>query len=131
MACGPPPSALRTGGPEPARQQESAAARCAKLHRPLPVPAMSMELLRLYPRVLSLLGPEGRLGWILALGNLALAVAQFAEPVLFGRIIDALAGAERAGTQAPAATVAVLMAAWAGFGLFSIITGVSVALHAD
>ena len=54
-----------------------------------------MDLLRIYARVLALLGPEARLGWLLALGNLALAAAQFAEPVLFGRIIDALAGTAR------------------------------------
>ena len=58
-----------------------------------------MNFLRLYSRVLRLLGPEARLGWVLAVANVALAVAQFAEPVLFGRIIDALvkrAGRERA-----------------------------------
>src|ERR1700722_10400595 len=90
-----------------------------------------MDLLRIYARVLALLGPEARLGWLLALGNLALAASQFAEPVLFGRIIDALAGAERVGGQAPAETIVELMAAWVGFGLFSIATGVTVALHAD
>jgi ATP-binding cassette subfamily B protein len=90
-----------------------------------------MDLLRIYARVLTLLGPEARLGWMLALGNLALAAAQFAEPVLFGRIIDALAGADRAGGTSPPATVAVLIAAWVGFGLFAIATGVTIALHAD
>jgi hypothetical protein len=52
-----------------------------------------MNILRLYARVLSLLGSEGPLAWILALANLALASAQFAEPVLLGRIIDTLTGA--------------------------------------
>ena len=89
-----------------------------------------MDLLRIYARVLALLGPEARLGWLLALGNLALAAAQFAEPVLFGRIIDALAGGARA-TPAPLSTIAGLVAAWVAFGLFAIAAGVSVALHAD
>jgi len=44
-----------------------------------------VSLLRLYTRVLELLGKEARLGWILAVANLLLAAAQFAEPVLFGR----------------------------------------------
>jgi hypothetical protein len=44
-----------------------------------------MSMLRLYTRVLDLLGKEARLGWILAGANLLLAGAQFAEPVLFGR----------------------------------------------
>ena len=41
-----------------------------------------MSLLRLYTRVLQLLGKEARLGWILAGANLLLAGAQFAEPCL-------------------------------------------------
>ena len=90
-----------------------------------------MDLLRIYARVLALLGPEARLGWLLGLGNLTLAASQFAEPVLFGRIIDALTGADRAGAPATPATVAVLLAAWVGFGLFTIAAGVTVALHAD
>jgi ATP-binding cassette subfamily B protein len=90
-----------------------------------------MDLLRIYARMLTLLGPEARLGWLLALGNLALAGAQFAEPVLFGRIIDALAGAARGGGPAPPSTIAGLVAAWVAFGLFAIAAGVSVALHAD
>jgi ATP-binding cassette subfamily B protein len=90
-----------------------------------------MDLLHIYARVLTLLGPEARLGWLLALGNLALAGAQFAEPVLFGRIIDALAGAARGGGPAPPSTIAGLVAGWVAFGLFAIAAGVSVALHAD
>jgi glucan exporter ATP-binding protein len=90
-----------------------------------------MDLLRIYARVLALLGPEARLGWLLALGNLTLAAAQFAEPVLFGRIIDALAGPSRGGGPTPPASIAVLIAAWVGFGLLAIAAGVTVALHAD
>jgi hypothetical protein len=45
-----------------------------------------MSLIRLYARVLDSLGSEARLGWILAVANVLLAVAQFAEPVLFGWI---------------------------------------------
>ena len=51
-----------------------------------------MSMLRLYTRVLELLGKEARLGWILAFANLLLAGAQFAEPVLFGKIVDVLSG---------------------------------------
>ncbi len=82
-------------------------------------------------RVLRFLGPETRLGWLLAFANLALAVAQFAEPVLFGRIIDALIGAQ-AARAAPAWTaLAPLLAAWVGFGLFTIVCSTVVALYAD
>ncbi|HSV23429.1 MAG TPA: glucan ABC transporter ATP-binding protein/ permease [Xanthobacteraceae bacterium] len=90
-----------------------------------------MSLWRLYARVLFLLGPETRLGLYLAIANFALAAAQFAEPVLFGRIIDALAGSQAKGTPAAWSDLLVLLAAWVGFGLFTIVCGVTVALHAD
>jgi ATP-binding cassette, subfamily B, beta-glucan exporter len=84
-----------------------------------------MSLLRLYTRVLELLGKEARLGWILAVANLLLAAAQFAEPVLFGRIVDVLSGKSTGNSAWP------LLAAWAAFGLFTIGAGALVALHAD
>jgi ATP-binding cassette subfamily B protein len=83
-----------------------------------------MSLLRLYTRVLELLGKEARLGWILAVANLLLAAAMFAEPVLFGRIVDVLSS-KNGGSAWP------LLAAWAAFGLFTIAIGAVVALHAD
>ena len=90
-----------------------------------------MMILRLYARVLSLLGPQIRLGWALALANVALAAAQFAEPVLFGRIIDSLAGAQGAEGSLSWARLSPLVAAWVGFGLFIIVCGALVALYAD
>ena len=69
-----------------------------------------MKILPLYARVLGLLGPQIRLGWALALANVALAAAQFAEPVLFGRIIDSLAGAQGAGGSLSWARILPLVA---------------------
>ena len=88
-------------------------------------------LLHLYVRVLRLLGSETRLGWLLAVASLALAIAQFAEPVLFGRIIDALARAQAGGAPPARADLVPLLAAWAGFGLFTIVCGALTALNAD
>jgi ATP-binding cassette subfamily B protein len=90
-----------------------------------------MNFIKLYVRVLKLLGSEARLGWMLAAANIALAAAQFAEPVLFGRIIDALASAQ-AKSAAPAwSDLSILLAAWVGFGLFTIACGAIVALYSD
>jgi ATP-binding cassette, subfamily B, beta-glucan exporter len=86
-----------------------------------------MSLFRLYARVLELLGKEARLGWILAGANLLLAGAQFAEPVLFGRIVDVLSGNPSAGSY----SAWQLLIAWAAFGLFTIGSSAAVALHAD
>ena len=55
-----------------------------------------MKLFRIYGRALATLGPERSLGVLLAIANVALAAAQFAEPVLFGRIVDTLASAQGA-----------------------------------
>jgi len=87
-----------------------------------------MSLLRLYARVLEQLGKEARIGWILAFANLLLAGAQFAEPVLFGRIVDVLSA-----KPGPAGSSSAwpLLLAWAAFGLFTIVCSAAVALHAD
>ncbi len=91
-----------------------------------------MPLIRLYVRVLELLGKEARLGWMLAFANLVLATAQFAEPVLFGRIIDVLSkNTPTAGAGLLPASPWPLLWAWVGFGLFTIACGAFVALHAD
>ena len=90
-----------------------------------------MSLIRLYIRVLRMLGTESRLGWTLAIANLGLAAAQFADPVLFGRIIDTLVNAEkRAGTPTWAQLTPLLLA-WIGFALFTIVCGALTALYAD
>jgi ATP-binding cassette, subfamily B, beta-glucan exporter len=90
-----------------------------------------MSFLRIYFRVLDLLGPEVRLAGLLALANIALAVAQFVEPVLFGYIIDALSGALPAGVGPAIAALAPLIGAWVAFGLFIIVASTLVAWFAD
>jgi ATP-binding cassette, subfamily B, beta-glucan exporter len=89
-----------------------------------------MKLIRLYLRVLGVLHREARLAWILAVANLALAAAQFAEPVLFGRVIDALTGASATGEEVWPRLIA-LLTLWVAFGLFTIVCGTLVALYAD
>ncbi len=90
-----------------------------------------MSFLRIYLRLLGLLKPEARLAITLALANIALAVAQFVEPVLFGHIIDALSGALPAGLWPAAQVLAPLIGAWVGFGLFIIVAAALVAWFAD
>src|SRR6202171_2311473 len=90
-----------------------------------------MKFLRLYLRVIELLGREARLGWLLAVANLALASAMFIEPILFGRIVDMLANAQGHLSQLSLSHLMLLVGAWVGFGLFIIVCGTLVALHAD
>jgi ATP-binding cassette subfamily B protein len=86
-----------------------------------------MSIFRLYIRVLELLGKEARLGWLLAVANLLLAASQFAEPVLFGRIVDVLSGKTVAGSS----SAWPFLIAWVAFGLFTIACSAVVALQAD
>jgi glucan exporter ATP-binding protein len=86
-----------------------------------------MSIFSLYTRVLKLLGKEARLGWLLAFANLLLAASQFAEPVLFGRIVDVLSGKAVAGSS----SAWPFLLAWVAFGLFTIGCSALVALQAD
>ncbi len=90
-----------------------------------------MQVFHLYMRTLALLGSEARLAIILSLANLFLAASAFAEPVIFGWIIDLLTGSQKTGKPVTWADLTPLTLAWVGFGLFTIAASVLVALHAD
>ena len=89
-----------------------------------------MSFYRIYARVLLLLRPERRTVALLLLGTVGLVVAQFAEPVLFGHLIDRLT--HPAGGGAPSfAALLPTVAAWAGFAVATIGAAVAVSLLAD
>ncbi|QXX75087.1 glucan ABC transporter ATP-binding protein/ permease [Methylovirgula sp. HY1] len=90
-----------------------------------------MSLPQLYVRALRLIGNEGRLAVFLVLGNLAIASAQFAEPVLFGRIVDRMNAGEAMHHSPGLGELLPLVSAWIGFALFAIVGSVFVGLHAD
>jgi ATP-binding cassette, subfamily B, beta-glucan exporter len=90
-----------------------------------------LSIVQIYLRVLAQLAAERRLALMLVFANLALACAQFVEPVLFGRIIDTLTNAQAQQRDPTWGDLRPLMGAWVGFGLFSIAASVLVALHAD
>jgi glucan exporter ATP-binding protein len=81
-----------------------------------------MNLIRTYLRALGMLATEKWLAIGLVLANIAIGLVQLAEPVLFGRVVDALAGGEEAFP---------LIGLWAALGLFSILASVVVAVAAD
>jgi len=81
-----------------------------------------MSIIDVYRRVLGLLSADKAVAIVLAVSNLALASLQFAEPVLFGMVVDALA------RNQPAMH---LVALWALVGFLSVAANVLVALHAD
>jgi ATP-binding cassette subfamily B protein len=89
-----------------------------------------MRFHRTSARALERLRPELRLAVLLALGNIAFAIAQFAEPLLLGRIVDRLSQAR--SLVAPRwSDLAPWLAAWAGFGRLTILASLRIALNAD
>jgi ATP-binding cassette subfamily B protein len=81
-----------------------------------------MSLFATYVRALRLLGAERRTALALTVSGIVLALLQFAEPVLFGRVIDAL-------TRDQAALPWVSL--WAAFGFVSVAANIVIALRAD
>ena len=81
-----------------------------------------MNIVKTYLRALGLLASEKWLATGLVVANVAIGLVKLAEPVLFGRVVDALAGGEEAFP---------LIGLWAALGLFSILASVVVAVAAD
>lgn len=90
-----------------------------------------MSFFALYRRVLGLLAPERPLVILLAVANLALATLPFVEPLLFGKVVDTLAGAAGRPAGAVWADAVRLLAIWGVVGVVGIVANMLVALHAD
>ena len=90
-----------------------------------------MGFLRLYGRVLWLLGSDRPMAMGLAVAALALAGLQFLEPVLFGRVVDLLARSDRMDQGALWAEATTLLVIWGAVGLAGIAANVAVGLFAD
>jgi len=87
-----------------------------------------MGFLRLYGRVLWLLGSDRPMAMGLAVAALALAGLQFLEPVLFGRVVDLLARSDRMVQGALWADATTLLVIWGAVGLAGIAANVAVGL---
>ena len=69
-----------------------------------------------------MLSSERMLALALVLAGIAIAVVQLAEPVLFGRVVDALS---KGGEAFP------IIGIWAALGLFNIVASMALAILAD
>ncbi len=81
-----------------------------------------VSIVTTYRRALGLLAPERRLAGSLVAANVAIGIILLAEPILFGRVVDALSHGAGAFS---------LIGLWAGLGLFGILASMVVALAAD
>ena len=82
----------------------------------------SPAMISSYARALGMLSSERRLATALIAANIAIGVVQLAEPILFGRVVDAIS---RNMEAMP------FIGLWAALGLFSIAASVVVASSAD
>ena len=90
-----------------------------------------MEFFRVYGRVIGLLRDERGLAIALALANIAVAALQFYEPVLFGKVVDLLSGAQGRSTEALWHDAIQLLMLWAAVGIGGIVANIVVSLQAD
>ncbi|OBZ93669.1 cyclic beta-1,2-glucan ABC transporter [Pararhizobium polonicum] len=81
-----------------------------------------MSLFQVYARALQYLAVHKLRVSAIVVANIVLAVITIAEPILFGRIIDAISSKQ---------TVTPLLLMWAGLGVFNTIAFVLVAREAD
>ncbi len=81
-----------------------------------------MSVIHLYARAVKMLLPQRTIATWLALASFAIALVQLAEPVLFGRVVDALS---KGGAAFP------IIALWAALGLASVFASVVVSVYAD
>jgi ATP-binding cassette, subfamily B, beta-glucan exporter len=81
-----------------------------------------VSLFQVYARALSYLGVFRFKVSLIVLSNIVLAVITIAEPVLFGRIVDAMSASD---------DVTPMLAMWAALGLFNTIAFILVSREAD
>ncbi len=90
-----------------------------------------MSFFQIYWRVLAMLRGEKRAVTILVVAAVAMVATQFAEPVLLGRLINALSQGARDGHLPTLAALMPTILAWIGFALASIAAAVVVSLLSD
>jgi ATP-binding cassette subfamily B protein len=90
-----------------------------------------LTFFQVYGRVLGLLKQDRLIAIGLVLANLLVIGFQFAEPVLFGKVINLLTQSDGFSTAVLLRNAEVLLGIWAAIGLTGILANVNVAVQAD
>ncbi len=90
-----------------------------------------MKFVTIYARVLGLLRQDRRIALFLAASNLAVMSFQFAEPVLFGRVINLLTRSDSMKSGQVVHGAVVLLGIWAGVGLASIGASILLSMQSE
>ena len=90
-----------------------------------------MRFLRVYSRVIGLLGRDLRVAALLSFANLMVAGLQFLDPVLFGRVIQLLTDASDLPPDLLWQRAAQLLGIWGAVGVAGIGANIAVALQTE
>jgi glucan exporter ATP-binding protein len=90
-----------------------------------------MHLLKLYKRVLGMLGGDRRIAILLGVANIIVAGLQFLDPVLFGRVIGLLARSDQLPRAELWQDARSLLGLWIAVGAVGIGANMATALHAE
>jgi glucan exporter ATP-binding protein len=90
-----------------------------------------MRFLRVYGRVIGLLGRDIRVAGVLAGANLLVAGLQFLDPVLFGRVVNLLSQSDHLATSDLWHQAAWLLGIWAAVGVSGILCNIVVSLQTE
>src|SRR6476646_6717268 len=90
-----------------------------------------MRFLRVYGRVIRVLGRDLRVAAVLTGANVAVAALQFLDPILFGRVVNLLWRSDQpdAGSLWPQAVM--LLGLWAGVGVVGIVSSIVVSVQTE
>jgi glucan exporter ATP-binding protein len=90
-----------------------------------------MLFLKTYWRVLLQLGSDLKVAALLGATSLALAMLQFIDPILFGRVIELLSRSSTMPRDELWHQAGILLGIWSAVGIGGIATNAAVALHAE
>jgi ATP-binding cassette subfamily B protein len=90
-----------------------------------------LNFLSVYARVLGLLRPDRGIAIGLVIANLAVMGFQFAEPVLFGRVINLLTESDTMSDKSVMGSAEFLLLIWATIGLAGIGANIMLAVQAE
>ncbi len=90
-----------------------------------------MNFLSVYARVLGLLRPDRCIAIGLVIANLLVMGFQFAEPVLFGRVINLLTRSDTMTSKSVMGGAEFLLLIWAAIGLLGIGANIMLAVQAE
>jgi ATP-binding cassette subfamily B protein len=90
-----------------------------------------LNFFAVYARVLGLLKPDRAIAIALVIANLLVMGFQFAEPVLFGRVINLLTQSDTMTNKSVMGGAETLLAIWAAIGLAGIGANIMLAVQAE